>query len=1363
MNSPSFNAAEEFVKLKLAEEANKKFAPKKKGKNIAQKSSLTTAKEMVGNPIQDASVKIANKGKIDPKFTKTSAAQQDSTQIEGAMALYDKVRFGKLTSGVGEDEDRKQFREALQNKYPDGNINGRALDYMLRHTNAKINGAKPENGTIPLPDFKTSGGAQSITYQPLTEQEIQSQQGAVTDVPLTSVPGMILGEGLTRAAAMVAGGFTGAENPEDAYQQAKDSDVGHVTNFIGQAAGSLGKMFPAQIAEGIGSGHNLVSDMLVKPFTDPNAKPVDKVLAAAGITTMAVAAIFHVKGIVMPKSLEHVDRTTLNEAFGSIEKQYGQPVREAVQATFAEHPAEIKAFDTKGFTEGLKANEGPLEIGEPPKIRVRATSDAGEPNVQVPAENVHETLAVSDPIVESGQPPNRPTEGIPEDTTSANPPKGTQGEPPVSQPETIPPVEPPVQETPVEISPEARQGVAPANSVTAIVRQEIGLNGRAKPDVKPFEQSAQEAIDNNFHTPEGADQIVQRHSEGKNLSDSEQLGLAANIDRLGKEFVEANDAYVATMERGGDPVLAERVDNLREKLETYTTVLSQTGTDTARRLAVRQAFVNADGSFAGIMAKRQKAVGKRPLTTEDVVQAKADADELAKAKSETQAVKKELDDLRATIANGNLADLVDKYTVPRKFNKVAIEREHDALRAQLAAYKPKGRPKSRESGSFSLPDAELINLKRQLIVNRIKAGAATIEDLVIAVNNTWHSVFGEKLESQDIINTLALKGERKPLTAEQIRVRELTGQARRESTWAKAEKFLKDSKDIDEKAALKELRDAKKGAWSYMKDQQRAWQVGENIKNAEARKAYKEWWNVQADIMESKKRVQSPSAPVKKDLKPLTTEQIAMNAERDHWRTRAREAWSNSREGQIEAAQKRIDNLNETLKFANETGVKPGAKSKLPKDVDPVLFPYQVKEQRIRNDINARTSEAKAKAEWESLSLEERVIAGAFDTAKGLIMSADKSFSGNQGIAALFTDPGKWAKSWAQGFKGWTEKGYKNKMAEIMAMPEYDEMSAAGLFEQHHEMQDTFGGNKVSSVPIIKQSEQMFTAESMDLRSRMYSGWKAMAKAASEKKGKPWTLADAKALAKEVKTMTGQGQMGKNVPFGKMFSSVRLLATGFEQAMGAPLARAYIHGRKTGNFSVFKVVARKYTRGIGTMISSAAAFNLWQEKFGPKDGEGKPRNQVVLDVDSSDFGKLVHKSEKGGTMTVDVFPIGAKAFSLMAKTATMQTHGADGKVSKGLHPVAYAWGSYLMNRLHPLLSIPINQAAAQASKNKMSFGKKYDWENEPVESAFNTASLALPISGQNVAEAVHGEDSFDLIERVMAGVIGFLFNTGLRS
>lgn len=571
-----------------------------------------------------------------------------------------------------------------------------------------------------------------------------------------------------------------------------------------------------------------------------------------------------------------------------------QDVEKGIQS--AKQAIEDPKFDREAFTKQLIAQEEPMTIEPGPKFTVKAKAIGKEtPDLAKENPNAIQEQTANESVLRQ----ERPELGLQEmgsgDTQVEVSPQGpeTQAQKEVTAPKTPTPPEPPQTgvHAPKNTIPEATglaNQVQEEEALSGIIKQVEPTKGASD---KAWLKAGQKAVS------EGADymRLAEDVGAGKEELTGEKVGILTEGKRimLSKLKRLRNDLELDPKNYSLNQLVAQKEAELSTYLDNIQAGKGR-WSDAGR--ALMSGTELDTGNYVEVL-KRAERTGR---LTEDVAKDLTDKanqiSDITEKESGKQAeidrLKAELAELRKNAGQGDFDNLVNTYTKKRLVNRAAVQKELDDIAKEFASLKPGSVPRSRRGGAVSLPDPRKANLYKRAAIAHIKMGVANLEDVVIQVQKFFRDRAGVEVPGQDIIDALALKDERKPLSEGAMRSIKVRAEARAKSTTATAERALRRQASYnagaDIKAAQKEMDDAKKGAWAHMKDAQRAWEAGENIKNAEARKAYRDWWNVQMDISDLKHQIETGEfkAP---NIKPEApeTEISAMRKARDEWKAKA--------------------------------------------------------------------------------------------------------------------------------------------------------------------------------------------------------------------------------------------------------------------------------------------------------------------------------------------------------------------------------------------------------------------------------------------------------------------------------------------
>lgn len=1203
---------------------------------------------------------------------------------------------------------------------------------------------------------KTFAGAEkipsSVTYG--------KNPGAATDVGLATIPGALVG------------GLEDAVNIHPSLPVIGDPVRGPV-DFL---------MRRAMLAEGL-AGNNLGE-------------------AATGATMIGLEGIFRGLSPIAKSEIARLSK----------EKQTMAAVKAALDNVYNKNEylnAAQRAFD-KGGIKGLK------DFADKTNADVILRNREGQTaRLQTLKSEPAPVTAPASPVETPAPPVAGPTSGpplIPQEPGNPLPPTVRPlGEPPstIEQPVTQPQVtEPPVTESSPQPTQSAQQmpstsgGTALANSVSSAIRSAVKLGGFAGVPRKSIEDFAKGAVEKGYTDPANAlgiaDDIV---NAGKGSLDHEQsVGLASVLDGLVAKHDELSLQLENTLPFGGDPNIARQLSILREQIGKITNAANIAGTEWGRSGVARQILAKADTSVSGIIARRQKIVGNRRLTNQELF----DATQEAKALKEAGAAK----DARITELEGKLnqqqadtyfADARKTFKPPAQERIKVLDTKITDAGARLAQkwkdYKPTLGARSElfpgtgllaeQATRLAIVVPEVLELSRY----HFEKGAITLGENAKNVVATLKGYGVDDISEQDVAAVLSgqVTGSRThPVTAwedfkaeargqfqdaradHQKRANFIEQQAREirdnyvGAERSKAEQTLKAERDQlarEQKAS----RDAENAFWKDVKAREREHQQGIKDTTRKDRQDYIAFWKREISHADNMQRVsdrvdkRAADATQAIEDKKLTDAQKAYDKALKDKDANARKEyidfWRGSTAGQRAAAMNRIDKLQEKLDVFDKEGVIVGAKSKIKQAEDPVLRGLTIKEASLKNRMYENERKMKLQTEFDNLGPVSQSLRryNPWTFARTVVASFDDSFPLNQGGLALFSDPLSWGRGLKASLRSIGQAGFDTIKAEIRAHPGFERAEAAGLFEGGANLADIFGAEQLSKVPGLGHSERMYEGAADAMRFDMFNAWVNL----SEVGGKPLNLQELKGLAKEVKTWTGQGAWGQGLQgLSKPFFALRYRLSQAEVLFHVPLIRTWKLATETGNYAPFKVILKKYAQAYATMTTTAVTAKTALHYWGPKDKDGQRTLDLDLNPTSTNFGRLVGKVNDT-TVSVDIMPPALRLAKVMSMIAFGQKTTATGKEQKATDfknkdLQEEVLSNYITSGLHPVPAMAWAVMKGRTNKNMMYFGRSVDFSKAQ---AYKDAALQfLPISIQN-AKQIWDDPNLSTWEKIAASSI----------
>lgn len=868
----------------------------------------------------------------------------------------------------------------------------------------------------------------------------------------------------------------------------------------------------------------------------------------------------------------------------------------------------------------------------------------------------------------------------------------------------------------VDLPKVADGGVATANKVMNTARRIVGLPSFSKSPKESVEEWAKAAVEKGYTTPDGADAIAKRildPSDALTHLDKEmEVGLASATDELSELFNTLSDQYVLSAERGGDSMLAGALEDIRSKLSRISDATNRAGSEWGRSGVARQAFMKADGSFAGILARRQK-ITERPLTSHEVEAARKEANALKDTITKKDARIAELEAEQNRAAAQSVLNDHGK-TVKRSADRVVkinerINAASERLKTKWAESVPTGIRSSLFGAEIAAEQAARIAKVAPEILEIAKAkfelGYVNLSDNAAEVVKHLKQLRVKGIDENGVAAVIAgrIKGE---------------GRLTR-TDW---ESFKQDASDIFTERA-KERNTQRRFV------EAKAQQVKQEFQRSERKKAYDALRKERDALAAEEKAAKDAERAFWKDVR--AREREFQKGQRDAAKLDRLESirrWRASVQGERAAAMNRIDKLQEKLDAFEKEGFVPGSSSRLPRKPDDALRELEIKEASLRRQMKKVDDELAEQEVYNNLPDSLKFIRAWFpwNAARSLVASFDHSFPWNQGGMALWSDPKSWGKATAKSFKAITEAGHDKIMSEMRTHPMYDKAEAANLFEGRDELADLFGADRISKVPGIKQSQQLYDAAANLLRLDVFDHWVQLAEVK-----KPLNLDDLRVLATEVKTWTGQGVWGNRAEhIRKPFFALRYRLSQFETASGAPMLRTARYGMETGQWAPFKVVARKYAQAYTTMGVTVGIVNEGLKRFGPKDKDGKPLAYIEMRREATNFGRLVIR---GGKVAYDVLPPAMRLYGFMSRMWDGERISMNGNLqsSKDFQnrslraEMALQYGG---GGLHPIARVPFEYMLAKDSDDKSHFGRSYD--PKKMDAWIGLVRSFLPLSVQ---------------------------------
>lgn len=974
----------------------------------------------------------------------------------------------------------------------------------------------------------------------------------------------------------------------------------------------------------------------------------EKAETAAGLLAMAAMSSTTPFGPSMIDDLLRLGKgaSKFDEALAALETKAGKPVSSEVEKVFAQfQPKEL---------EGYTSPTTLAEAGVKPKVK----AEAPKPTPKAPEANA--------PIV---------------------------------------PAEPKAPEVPAKVDPPA-EGQALSNRATDILKKRIGepeYKGVPKETVKGW---AEGAVSKGFHEPDRAQQIAREVIDGtkKSLDKEETVGLAAALDDLESQWDDVSRKLEAKAEKGGDIELSGRLDDIRQKIVDIAEAGNRAGAEWGRSGVARRALMKSDGSFVGIVARRQKIV-KRELTAAEVASAKKEAEELTKIRDAQEVRIRELEDQLAQReltghAGGSKPTKEKAARVEAKIKDVS-----ERLKAKWAENKPPAGIRSSALFGADVAAEQVVRVAKiapeilELAKLHAEKGLIKLADNTKAVVTHLKSLGINDIEENDVAAVLAgrIKGDgtdRARTTYESLR-QEASAAFKQAAEERKAQAKLVAQRDLEIRKQAQGAQRARDEA--LLKEEREALKAEERA----ARQAERDFWKeVRQAQRESDREAQRAATLTRKE---------------------SIRRWMASAQGKRAATLERIDKLQEKLDFFHETDNLLGAKSKLAEKPDDILLNLRVKEASLKRQM-AQVEHKMRQAELakNKTAIEKLIEIPTFQipgTLRNLLAMGDMSWSGIQGSLAFFMNPKAWGKGFLSGGRALfsKNKNFIEMMERLRESDVIDKIIASrvdlpGLQPGHVDefFADTFADRLWVYGNIRKGSQQAYDAAATVTRVSLMETWiKAL-----EASGRPLDEAALKVLGEAANTLTGKasGKAGQVIggwpAAGKTLFAPSWWLSQFQGMTGKPLRDALIYGAKTKDWRLAKLMSKEYAKiaGIayGSLVVTAEILKKAKEA-GLTDWE------IETNVQSKDFGKIW--VERGGKkISIDFLPPQMSAPVRFSAQALLGTKSKDGKVKSGAYNRQQLLGSTFEGKYGPGFRLGfgmLDSAYASDHPNKETGKPKY--------------------------------------------------------
>lgn len=873
------------------------------------------------------------------------------------------------------------------------------------------------------------------------------------------------------------------------------------------------------------------------------------------------------------------------------------------------------------------------------------------------------------------------------------------------------------------------EGQSLSNRATDIVKKRIGEPEYVGVPRETVKQWAEAAVKKGYHEPDRAQQIAKEVIEGtkKSLDKEETIGLASALDGLDKQWDDVSRQLEAKAEKGGDIELSTRLEDIRQKIVDITGAGNKSGAEWGRSGIARQAMMKSDGSFAGIIARRQKIVN-RELTANEVVAAKREAAELTKVQEAQAARIRQLED---QLAQQQLSGHAGGSKLPKeRAERVEAKIKDVSERLKLKWKESKPTTSIHSSVLFGADVAaeQVVRVAKiapeilELAKLHAEKGLIKLADNTSAVVNHLRSLGISDIEENDVAAVLAgrIRGEGKDRAM-------TTYAALREEASSAFSQASKERAERLKLVAQKET-ETKRLARSVQRDIDMTLLKKEREEIAAeykaARQAERDFWK---EVAEAQREFDK----AKRKAASLT-------------RAESVRRWRASVPVKRAGALDRIEALQEKLDFYHESGSVLGSKSDLPEKPDDILLSLRVQEASLRRQMSQvehkmrQAEAAKNKTIVEKLiDLPTHQIPG---TLRNFLAMGDMSWSGIQGSLVFFMNPKAWGKGALAGGRALFSKNktFIEAMEKLRESGTIDKIIASGVdlpgLQPGH-ADEFFADTFADALPVYgnirKGSQQAYDAAATVTRGVLVETWiKAL-----EASGRPLDETALKVLGEAANTLTGKasgtgGRLVSSLPAaGKTLFAPSWWLSQFQGMTGKPLRDALVYGAKTKDWRLAKLMSKEYAKIAGIAYGSllATAEVLKQAK-----DAGLTDWEIETNVQSKDFGKI-WTERSGKKMSVDFLPPQLSAPVRFSAQAILGTKDKDGKVKSGAYNRQQLLGSTFEGKYGPGFRIGFgmldsinatNNPNKETGKPKYPFGVNTDPRS--AEGWKNLAGQTLP-------------------------------------
>jgi hypothetical protein len=933
--------------------------------------------------------------------------------------------------------------------------------------------------------------------------------------------------------------------------------------------------------------------------------------------------------------------------------------------------------------------------------------------------------------------------GIPTRTTPVKAGARVVESPPVKTPVTPkadvkPPAEAPVAQAPKPKAPNTQPPVALANRSTDTIRKIIGLPDYEGAPKEKVAQWAKTATEKGYTDPANAHSIAKSVLDGtkKLLDDEESMGMASALHDLSGQFDDLSKQYAKSMTTGGDPNIAAQLDDVTQKLTDIVEAGNRSGAEWGRSGVARQALMKADGSFEGILSRRQKAAGRK-LTADEVTRAKADAEELASLRKqiadyESGAMAQEAQKVARSVRRGGREQV--------RLERAEIHKEIDDILKSAAAV--------HDLGSATYQALRFGKAAGKLAVNYAKEGVVVLDELVEKVIKDFADRGVTGMTRQDVVEAMT--------------------EARKKKANERADGAAAESTSV-----FAQARQERQAALSHIR--QKEIEAVRKFQGAEKKKAIDALRKERDEIRAEEKAAREAEHWYWADVRRQESDvKAALKKETRDKRDAAIRRWKGSVQGQRAQVLNRIDRLSEKLDFARSEGAILGQRSKLKTPEDPILNELRVKEASVQRQMRLEDSRIRVQQQQDAetgLDKAKGTVGHAGNLLRDAITMFDASWSGIQGALVGGMNPKAWTKGFGSGIKNTFAKGddFVRNMESLRKDDLYFNKVVATGVElpgiQPELTSESFIPNALDRIPGYKNikagSKQGFDASATFTRYALVRSWIQ----ALEKSGRPLTPEALKVLGEAANTLTGRatGDAGRAIStwkaVGQTLFAPSWWLSQYQVLTGKPLQDAIRFGLKTNDWRPTKLMLAEYgklaTETVGVMVATKLAFDKMRQ-LGLTDW------QLETDIWDKRFGKIWVK--RGDTVIqVDFLPPQIASPLKTLWQLIFGTRSKDGKVNQSAFARTQMLGSVFEGKYGPGVGTVVrvkdsiaatNDPNDETGKPKYPFGRNLDPRTGEGLKNLGVGAVT-PISLQQ-GYGVVSSDKLSPGEKSLLGIMSFL-------